>query len=60
LMIGDSWEVDILGAMNSGIDQVHLNRKNQISFTNEDKHQIQKSNTNSIRIRFLKELYNYL
>ena len=28
LMIGDSWEADILGAMNFGIDQIYYNPKN--------------------------------
>jgi putative hydrolase of the HAD superfamily len=27
LMIGDSWEVDIVGAMNFGIDQIYYNPK---------------------------------
>jgi putative hydrolase of the HAD superfamily len=58
LMIGDSWEADIIGAMDAGIDQVHyapLLANN--SFSGEEEQLLSKSSTQTYRILSLKELF---
>lgn len=61
LMIGDSWDVDILGAMGAGIDQVHYapNLTN-VRLTPEEQLQVEASGTKTIRILALKELLTHL
>jgi len=61
LMIGDSWEVDIMGAMKVGIDQVHYapfleNR----DFTPEESEIVGHSRTCTYRINRLEELLDFL
>jgi len=61
LMIGDSWEVDIIGAMEAGIDQVHyapqlINN----SFSKGEMELISRSSTKTYRITGLQELLNIL
>jgi len=61
LMIGDSWEVDIIGALEAGIDQVHyapqlINN----SFSAEELEVISRSSTKTYRIAGLQELLNIL
>lgn len=61
LMIGDSWEVDILGAMEVGIDQIHYAPfLNDSSFTKEESDLISSKITKTLRINHLSELFNYL
>lgn len=61
LMIGDSWDVDILGAMGAGIDQVHYAPHYPDSgLTPEEQHKSAISGTKTIRILALKELLTYL
>ncbi len=45
LMVGDDWEVDILGAFNYGIDSIYYNREN--SYT-ESKKMLKRSRENKI------------
>lgn len=59
-MIGDSWEVDIMGAMKVGIDQVHYapfleNR----DFTPEESEIVGHSRTCTYRINRLEELLDF-
>jgi putative hydrolase of the HAD superfamily len=57
LMIGDSWEVDVLGALRSGIDQVHYAPKSSCAdFSAEEKQVISVSPTRTWRIGAMKEL----
>jgi putative hydrolase of the HAD superfamily len=58
IMIGDSWEVDILGAMEAGIDQVHYapSLKNA-EFTPAESAVIAKSGTKTYRINHLEEVF---
>ncbi len=61
LMIGDSWEVDIVGAMEAGIDQVHyapqlINNR----FTAGETELITRASTKTYRIATLRELLNIL
>jgi YjjG family noncanonical pyrimidine nucleotidase len=61
LMIGDSWEVDIIGAMGAGIDQVHyapqlINN----SFNLEEMEVISRSSSRTYRITGLHELLGIL
>jgi YjjG family noncanonical pyrimidine nucleotidase len=61
LMIGDSWEVDIVGALEIGMDQVFYN---PVSETNLEEKQItnqgNKSKTTTYHIRNLNELLTFL
>ncbi|MBK6285432.1 MAG: noncanonical pyrimidine nucleotidase, YjjG family [Draconibacterium sp.] len=57
IMIGDDWEVDVLGAVNYGIDAVHFNKTMQNS-CNLNLILIQSSKIYSIE--FMSQLYNYL
>ncbi len=61
LMIGDSWEVDVIGAMASGIDQVHYapNLKSKL-FAPDELIQITQSSTQTYRINSLIEIYAIL
>ena len=61
LMIGDSWEVDILGAMQAGIDQVHYapGAENAV-FSHEEMKQIAASSTKTYRILSLSGIYEIL
>ena len=57
LMIGDSWEVDIVGAMGAGIDQVHYAPQlTNNSFNEEEMELISCSSTKTYRITGLQEL----
>jgi len=56
LMIGDSWEVDVIGAMKAGIDQVHYYPNAKKTFTSEEKNQINTQKTKTYRINTLYEL----
>ncbi len=57
LMIGDSWEVDIVGAMEAGIDQVHYAPQLiRNSFDTEEMELISRSSTKTYRIAELTEL----
>jgi YjjG family noncanonical pyrimidine nucleotidase len=58
LMIGDSWEIDIIGAMEAGIDQVHYTpfRKNA-EFTPAESAVIAKSGTKTYRINRLEDVF---
>lgn len=61
LMIGDSWEVDIIGAMDFGIDQVHYAPHLPITeFSVEEAKKISQSTTKTFRIKDLKGLFNIL
>jgi YjjG family noncanonical pyrimidine nucleotidase len=61
LMIGDSWEVDIIGAMDFGIDQVHYAPNLPTTeFNYEEAKTISQSSAKTYRIRDLKELFNIL
>ena len=57
LMIGDSWEVDILGAMNAGIDQIHYAPDlPDASFTPAERESLHKNRTLTRRIQKLTDL----
>jgi YjjG family noncanonical pyrimidine nucleotidase len=61
LMIGDSWEVDILGAMQVGIDQVHYAPGTEnTGFSQEETTQIAFSSTKTYRINSLSGIYEIL
>ncbi len=61
LMIGDSWEIDILGAMKVGIDQVHYAPfLPETSFTTEEQQIITRWRSRTLRIVRLTELYEFL
>lgn len=61
LMIGDSWEVDVLGALNAGIDQVHYAPLwPDKSFTEEEQQMLKKNSLKTIRINRLHELLDFL
>jgi putative hydrolase of the HAD superfamily len=61
LMIGDDWEVDILGAMQTGIDQVHYAPNlPDIYFTDEELVIINRFRTATFRINRLEELLDML
>lgn len=61
LMIGDSWEVDIVGAMKVGIDQVYYVPDRVIpEFTNEETEMTGTSGTTTYLITQLKDLLNFL
>ena len=55
-MIGDSWDVDIVGAMNFGIDQVHFDPGGVDYFTDEEINTIKRSRTTTYRINNIKQL----
>lgn len=57
LMIGDSWEVDIVGAMQVGIDQVYYAPESETEdFTDKEKAVSANSSTRTYRIKELTEL----
>lgn len=57
LMIGDSWEVDIIGAMQVGIDQVHFApHLTHAGFSEGELLQMSGSSTRTYRILSLKEM----
>lgn len=57
LMIGDSWEVDIVGAMQVGIDQIFYAPESETEdFTGEEKAAMANSSTRTYRIKKLAEL----
>jgi len=57
LMIGDSWEVDVIGAMDVGIDQVHYAPFMESNlFTASERERMESSGTNTFRINHLEEL----
>ena len=61
LMIGDSWEVDILGAMMVGIDQIHYAPfLPDTSFTPEEEQMIARMGSRTTRINRLTELIGIL
>ena len=61
LMIGDSWEVDIIGAMEAGIDQVHYApNATTKNFSSDELDQISKSSTRTHRINTLQEIFPIL
>jgi putative hydrolase of the HAD superfamily len=61
LMIGDSWEVDIIGALDFGIDQVHYAPNLPTTeFNYEEAKTISQSTTKTYRIKYLKQLFNIL
>ncbi len=57
IMIGDDWDVDVMGAVNYGIDAVHFNKTMQNS-NNLNLILIQSSKIYSVE--FMSQLYNYL
>lgn len=61
LMIGDSWEVDVLGAMDAGLDQVHYTPEAvSADFSGEELDRIKKSSNVTKRILKLTELSDIL
>lgn len=57
LMIGDSWEVDVVGAMDAGLDQVHYAPQSEtVDFTSEEMERIRKSSNVTKRIVSLYQL----
>jgi putative hydrolase of the HAD superfamily len=61
LMIGDSWEVDIAGAMETGIDQVYYHPFGESMLSENGKNPGKKnSGTNTYFIKHLEELLNIL
>ncbi|HAX96391.1 MAG TPA: noncanonical pyrimidine nucleotidase, YjjG family [Prolixibacteraceae bacterium] len=57
LMIGDSWDVDILGAMGVGIDQVHfVHTGGTTEFTDDEQTQIMQSPTRTWRFNQLAKI----
>ncbi len=60
LMVGDSWEVDVLGALNAGIDQVHFNFGGGDSISEKERGYIRHSKTATYRINNLKQLKLFL
>jgi putative hydrolase of the HAD superfamily len=61
LMIGDSWEVDIIGAMQTGIDQIHYAPYLADSnFIEEEMLAIKRTRTVTFRINRLEELLDLL
>lgn len=61
LMIGDSWDVDIIGAMDFGIDQVHYAPNLPTSgFSYDETEIISQSSIKTYRIKDLKGLINIL
>jgi len=57
LMIGDSWEVDVLGAMGAGLDQVHYAPGSDSSdFSAEEMERIKKSSNVTKRISKLSQI----
>lgn len=61
LMIGDSWEIDVLGAMQVGLDQVHYAPGLELcDFTAEELAQIGKKQTLTRRINNLAQLLEWL
>ncbi len=60
LMIGDSWESDIIGAKNFGLDQIHFYPYHNKNFTLEEVGQLRDSKTNTCRINNLKEIKGIL
>ena len=59
-MIGDSWESDIIGAKNFGLDQIHFYPYHNKNFTLEEVGQLRDSKTNTCRINNLKEIKGIL
>jgi len=61
LMIGDSWEVDILGAMGAGLDQIHYAPdSDSADFSEEETERINKSSNVTKRILKLTQLPDIL
>lgn len=60
LVIGDSWEVDIIGAMKAGIDQVHYVRNERLAFTPEERNLSVQHKTKTLRIEALHQLKEVL
>ena len=60
IMIGDSWESDILGSKQFGIDQVHFSNRNNIFFTLEEKKELLNSKNLTHRINKLEQIKQYL
>lgn len=57
LMIGDSWEVDIIGAMNVGIDQIHfLHTGGNTGFSLEERALLDRSATKTWRFNRLSDI----
>ncbi|MFZ5429981.1 MAG: YjjG family noncanonical pyrimidine nucleotidase [Bacteroidota bacterium] len=58
LMIGDSWDADVIGAMEAGIDQVHYApHLSDNHFSTLEEQLLAKSSTHTYRILSLKELF---
>jgi putative hydrolase of the HAD superfamily len=61
LMIGDSWEIDIAGAMEAGLDQVWIvHNGTEQEYTSDMCHQHGISRTKTYRIQKLEELLNII
>jgi putative hydrolase of the HAD superfamily len=60
LMVGDSWEVDIVGAMKAGIDQVHYVRNGGLTFNPEERNLVVQYKTKTFRIDALNQLKEVL
>ena len=61
LMIGDSWDVDIIGAMNVGIDQVHfVHTGGSTGFTEAEQTQVIQSPTRTWRFNQLADIAGIL
>ncbi len=60
LMIGDSWESDIIGAKNFGLDQIHFYPHRKKNFTLEELGQLRDSKTNTCRINKLTQIIGIL
>ncbi len=57
IMIGDDWDVDVMGAVNYGIDAVHFNK----TAKNPNKHNIPLNNSSKIyNVELLSQLYKIL
>ena len=60
IMIGDSWESDILGAMNFGIDQIHYSPNNRNVSTLDENEQLRNSKIQTLRINKLQQIADIL
>jgi len=56
LMVGDSWEVDILGAMKAGMDQVHYVKNGRVAFNPAERKLLVQNKTKTFRINSLHAL----
>jgi len=57
IMIGDDWEVDVMGALNFGIDAVHFINNSGIAFIQDDN---SKLNRSIFKIGMFNQLQSFL